>query len=370
MKFHPLLAFLIFLLPIVSDAHSQVFRFYLGTYTRNSPSEGIYTALLDADTGRIHDLKLAAPAENPNFLARSPDGRFLYACDAGKITAFATSPAGVLRRINTQPTGGEGVCHVSLDAAGRQVFAANYSSGSATVFPVHADGSLEEATDFVAFEGSGPNLKRQKESHAHSAYSSRDGRFFYVCDLGTDKVETFRLQEGKIAPLTPGIVPPGSGPRHLAFSGDERFVYVCNELSQTVTVFSRDAETGLLSALQTLPLLPDSAAPIDSTTAAIELHPSGRWLYVSTRGHEIISILNVAQDGMLTVAQNVPSVVRKPRGFALDPGGRWLVVAGQDDHQVRVFSIDQSNGSLKALPDTIKVGAPVSVLFAPDQTKL
>jgi len=359
---------LVVLLCLMSHALAGDLRFYIGTYTKDREAEGIYSALLDEHTGEIRDLALAHPAENPSFLALSSSGRFLYAAEeasSGRVAAFAVALDGRLKHLNTQSTRGKGACHVAIDPAGQRVFAANYGSGSAIVFSVAANGELEEASDYVEFEGSGPDPARQERPHAHAAYSSRDGRFLYVCDLGTDKIHSFRLEHGKLSALSPGLVPPGSGPRHLAFSRDERFVFVCNEMGLTVTAFSRDLQTGLLSPIQNLPLLPDSAKPTGSTAAEISLHPNGRWLYVSTRGHDSFTVFAVAEDGTLTGVQNVPSEVKQPRGFGIEPGGRWLVAAGQADDRLCVFAIDQTDGRLQPLPQRTKVSKPVAVLFAP-----
>ena len=370
MKFLP---GMIFLAAFSVAAQSE--RFYLGTYTDKAGSRGIYTGTLDADTGHLGKLELAAAVPSPSFLALTPDGKFLYAntpVNGGSVAAFRVETNGQLTALNTLPAGGGG-CHVAVDATGRNVFVANYSSGSLTSFHTKTDGSLAAEISRLRLTGSGPNAERQNHPYLHSSYVDVANRHLFACDLGSDNVWIFNLDagSGKLTPANPPAakVPPGSGPRHLAFSPDERFASVNGEMGMNVTVFAHDAATATLTAIQTVSTLPPEVNPTGMTTAEIFYHPSGKWLYVSNRdvagkGRDSLTMLAVGADGRLTRRQNFPAAVKIPRGFALDARGRWLIVGGQQDNQIAVLKVDAATGELSATGQTANVGAPVCVIFA------
>lgn len=361
------------LLLAMNIAHAAGERLYFGTYTGKSGSKGIYTAVLDSASGGLSDFRLAGEAASPSYLALSPDGRTLFACEEaanGQVAAFRVEKNASLTRLGEQATRGRGTCHVSVDAAGRHVLAANYGGGSIAVLPVAADGSLEPASDTRAFTGSGPDPKRQDKPYAHSVFTSRDDRFVYACDLGTDEIRIFKYEAGTLTDLPAAKVPPGSGPRMLAFSEDQRHVWVVNEMGLSVTTFARDSETGALTAQQTLPVLPDGAPVENCKSAALRLHPNGQWLYASTRGTDTLTAFSVGEDSQLAVLQNIAPGVKTPRDFAIDPSGRWLVVAGQDDNQLRVLAVDPATGRLAPTGHGLQVPNCVNVLFAPERKTL
>lgn len=212
------------LLP-VQAARAAVSTFYLGTYTDHSDSQGIYLGSLDLATGRLGQLKLAATEKNPNFLALSMDHEFLFAALSDAVESFRVQPDGTLRALGRQPSGGGDTCHVSLDKTDREVFVSSYGAGNLTTFPAGADGRIGPRLALIPFTGSGPNHLRQDHAHIHSAYVDSENHFLYVCDLGTDSVWIFHLgPKGELTPASPPAakVPPGSGPRHLAFSRDGR----------------------------------------------------------------------------------------------------------------------------------------------------
>jgi len=347
-------------------------RFYLGTFASGSP--GIYMGSIDTGTGRLGPLGLAAQADRPNFLAISPDGRFLYAAtrnlgSGGGVSAFAAGLAGKLVPLNNQSSGGDGPCHIWVDATGRNVLVANYDSGSIACLKTKPDGSLGERAALVQYTGSGPDPKRQLKPFAHSVYTDASNRFVYSCDLGTDNIWIFKFDadKGTLTPAAPpsARVPPGSGPRHLAFHPNGRLVYSANEMGLSVTAFARDTVGGGLTALETVPTLPEGAPTAGATTAEIACHPSGKWLYVSTRGPDIVTVFAIAGDGKLTRIQNAPASVKIPRGFAVDPTGQWLITAGQDEGKIAVLRIDLATGLLTFTDQTAKATSPVCVLFAP-----
>lgn len=367
------------LLPIlalmfVHTATAAEITFYLGTYTKPGKSQGIYVGKLDTATGRLSPIALAAEAKSPSFVALSPDGRFLYAAmesGGGSVGAFSVGADGKLNPLNEQPSGGGGACHVWVDATGKTVMVANYGGGSIAAFSVKPDGSLGERTAFVQFEGTGPNPKRQEKPHGHSIYTDAANKFVYACDLGTDKVWIFKLDAAKstLTPAEPAfaMVPPGGGPRHFAIHPNGRFAYANNELTMTVTAFARDAATGALSELHTLPTLPEGAATQGVSTAEIFCHPSGKWLYVSNRGHDTIATYAIGSEGKLTWIEAAPAQVKVPRGFGIDPSGGWMITAGQNDDKIAVLKIDAATGKLAPTDQTASVGSPVCVLFAPQK---
>jgi 6-phosphogluconolactonase len=365
--------FLHLLLPLAASAAQE--RFYIGTYTGPGKANGIYTGLLDTETGRIGGVKLAVKANNPGYLAIAPNGSNLYAVtsdNGGSISAFGIGADGALNFINSASSGGAGPCHVSVDPSGKYVFAADYSGGSIASVGIQPGGGVGAQTASAVFQGSGPDPARQKKPFGHFVTASPDGRFVYACDLGSDHVWTYQFDAATgrfVAPVPPGVVPPGSGPRHLAFGPGANFVYVNGEMGRNITTFRRDAATGALSAIQTLPLIPGVAPAPGITTAEIICHPSGKWLYVSSRGDDILAVFAIGADGKLTFVQDVPCGVKFPRGFGIDPTGRWLIVAGQNDGGLAVHAIDPATGKLTSRGAQARVPSAICVIFAPAATR-
>lgn len=350
------------------------YQLYIGTYTRpaaNGPqSEGIYRATLDAQSGQLGDLELVAKVKDPSFVALGRGGRQLYAvCDfeGSSVAAWNVETNGKLSFLLHESSGGDGACHLGIDASGHNLFVANYGAGSVAAFEILADGSLGARRALVQHSGHGPNPKRQDKPHAHSIYGDETGRFVYACDLGTDEIAIFALDaaRGTLSPLETGAghAPPGAGPRHLALH-PRGFAYVNNEMGLSVSAFARNLQTGALTPLQTVPTLPPDAQTAGATTAEIALHPNGKWLYVSNRGHDSIAVFAVGADGKLNLVEHVAAPT-EPRGFGISPDGKWLVAAGQKDHQLAAFSIDGASGKLSPRGEKLPVGTPVCVLFAP-----
>jgi 6-phosphogluconolactonase len=353
----------------VNCARADELPFYIGTYTGNgSTSQGIYRDSIDSETGKLGTPTLAVATKDPSFLALSPDNQFLFACQGDAVGSFKIGSDGLLTLINQQPSGGGGA-HVCVDKTGHSVFIANYGGGNVTSFPVGADGTIGARASQMQLTGSGPYPGRQDKSYAHSVYVDPTNQFLYSCDLGSDSVWTFKFDPNS-AVLTPADpakakVPPGSGPRHLAFGLDGKFVYVINEMGHSVTVFSRDVSSGALTAVQTLSTLKPGTYTQTITAAEIYCHPSGKWLYTSTRGVETLSVFSIGHDGKLKLIQTTPPVVNFPRGFGIDPTGHWLIDAGQKDNRIAVFKIDQATGKLTFTGQTESVGVPVCILFMP-----
>lgn len=355
-------------------SHAGQARVYVGTYTRNSSSEGIYHLTLDLSTGRLSQPVLAARAVNPSFLALHPSGRYLYAVGeapggpsgAGTVSAFAVdAQTGDLKLINQQSSGGAGPCHLVVDQQGGNVLVANYGGGSAAVLPIRSDGSLGERTGWAQHVGSSANPRRQAGPHAHSINLDPAGRLAFVADLGLDKVLIYRFDNsaGTIAPADPAFasVAPGSGPRHFAFHPGGQFAYVINELASTVTAFRYDPAQGKLTELQTISTLPAGYEGA-TTTAEVQVHPSGRFLYGSNRGHDSISIFRIdPEQGTLTLVGHQNEQIKVPRNFGIDPTGRFMIVANQAADTLLVFSINPQTGQLAVSGSVASIAAPVCV---------
>jgi 6-phosphogluconolactonase len=354
----------------------------VGTYTqppiKGVSSKGIYCYRFMPATGEIKPIGLAVETENPSFLAVHSSQRFLYAVNetstyrgesAGSISAFAIDRvSGHLKLINQVSSKGAGPCHVAIDNSGKWLFAANYDGGSVASFSIRQDGSLGEASAFIQHHSSSVNGEQQNRPHAHAAASSPDNRFVLVADLGLDEVLSYHFEAaaGGLDPSGPlaSKVAPGSGPRHMAFRPDGRFLYVINELLSTVMTFSYEARQGSLHELQTLSTLPRGFRGSNSA-AEIAVHPSGRFLYGSNRGHDSIAIFRIdPADGKLTADGHISTKGHTPRNFAIDPTGNYLLAANQDSNTLVEFHIDPGSGALTATPTVLEVPSPVSICFA------
>ena len=360
-----------------SDERTSQYLLYVGTYT-DKGAKGIYLDRYNSASGQLASAVVAAETANPSFLTIDKDRRFLYAVNelqkfhdqsSGGVSSFAIEPGGKLRFLNEVASGGADPCYISLDNTGKHVLVANYTGGSIAVFPVQQNGSLGAANAIVQHKGSGPNRERQESAHAHWIEVSPDNRFVIAADLGIDELLVYRFDAntGKLTPNDPPFVKvePGAGPRHLAFAPNGKFAYLINELQSTVTVFSYDADNGVLHSLQTISALPKDFSG-ENTAAEIAVHPNGRFLFASNRGHDSIAVFAIDKTkGTLRLIDNFSVKGRTPRNFVIDPLGSRLLVANQDSGNVVTFQINPSTGRLTATGQDVKVPAPVSLTFLP-----
>jgi 6-phosphogluconolactonase len=253
-----------------------------------------------------------------------------------------------------------------VDPAGKNVLVANYGGGSVAVLPIEADGRLQPASSFVQHEGKSVNPRRQEAPHAHSINLDPAAKFAAVADLGLDKVLVYRFDpnEGRLVPNDPphASVAAGAGPRHFAFHPNGRFAYVINEMHSTVTAFDYDAKQGTLVQSQTVNTL---AAPHQgNSTAEVQVHPSGKFLYGSNRGHNSLAIFAIDQQtGRLTPVGHESTGGRTPRNFGIAPGGGYILAANQGSDSVVVFRVDQNSGRLTPTGESLEVPTPVCVKF-------
>ncbi len=350
---------------------------YVGTYTSKTDSKGIYAYRFDSEKGQLTAIGVAAETTDPSFLAVHPNGKYLYAVNeignfnggtSGAVSAFAIdAKTGTLKFLNQVPTRGAGPCYVSLDKNGEFVLVANYDSGSIASFPVQSDGSLGTTSGFVQHSGSGPDKERQEGPHAHWIGTSPDNRFALAVDLGLDQVIVYGFDSSKgiFTPMLSGFakVKPGAGPRHLAFHPDGKFAYVLSEVESSVTVFSYQPKTGTLTSLQTISALPKDFSG-HKEAAEIAVHPSGKFLYTSNRGHDSIAVFAIDEKkGTLKSLGQVLTGGKTPRHFAIDPTGAYLLAENQESNNIVVFHIDPATGSLTPTGQTIEVPSPVCITF-------
>jgi 6-phosphogluconolactonase len=350
---------------------------YVGAYT-SPKNPGITVMKFDLSTGELKGMTLAAETQNPTFLAIHPTGRWLYAINeignyegqrAGSVSAFAIDSAtGKLTALNRVSSKGPGPCHISIDRSGKAALIANYGGGSVASYRISSDGRLSEAVSFHQHEGKGPNARRQEGPHAHSINVSPDNRYAIVADLGTDELKVYRL-DAETATLTPqeqrGYKPAaGSGPRHFTFHPNGKWAYVNGELDSTVTALEWDARNGVFKPINTQSTLPADFTG-SNTTAEVRVHPNGRTVYVSNRGHESIAAFRVRPDGGVEPLQHISVQGQMPRNFVLDPAGRWLLAANQRSDNIVVMRVDAASGKLEYSGKGIIVGAPVCLRFLP-----
>lgn len=363
-----------------SDSVLKETLVYVGTYT-GAKSKGIYFFRLQTENLEVSQnitlvpLGLAVETPNPSFLELDTKRRLIFAVNemrapTGMVSAFSIDPAtGKLTLLNQQSSKGSGPCHLVLDRGGRNILVANYGSGSVAVLPVAPDGRLGEATDFVQHAGTGINPDRQKGPHAHCVTLDSANRFAFVCDLGLDKILTYRFdaQQGKLNPHEPAFTPikAGAGPRHMVFRPDGRFAYVINELNSTITVFGYEPQAGVLKEVETVSTLPEYFAGAN-TGAEIGMNPSGKYLYASNRGHNSVVLFSIdGEKGTLTYVEEQGTGGKTPRHFGIQPSAKHLAIGNQDSDTVLVCRIDADNGRLKPSGVFAEAPSPVCVTFLP-----
>ncbi|MDB4673185.1 lactonase family protein [Verrucomicrobiales bacterium] len=369
---NPIIPTLSVLVSFATVAAAENLTFFIGTQKGGGiKSEGIYRSSIDLATGELAEPVLAAKVTSPNFLEISPDGKHLYSVargsGAGEVISFDIAPGdGAITKTAALPNG-KGPCHITVSPDGRSVLTADYGGGAALSFHVDEKGALEAVASEKEFTGSGPNPKRQKRPHCHSATVSPDGRFAYFADLGTDRIMTYALA-GETSALTPADPPfaklqPGAGPRHMAFAPDGKTAYVINELDSTMTVFTQDPESGALTEKQTITTLPEDFKE-SSKCAEVRVHPTGNFVYGSNRGFDSVVVYKVgAEDGKLSFVEHETEDIEWPRNFNLTPDGKWCLIANANGDNIRVFAIDAETGALSATPHKIAVGKPMCIRF-------
>ncbi|CAN5485417.1 lactonase family protein [soil metagenome] len=338
-------------------------RIYIGTYTSEKGSKGIYTAEFDSVKGDITGLRLAAEGDSPSFLALNSTGTRLYAANENlaEVSSYEVLDDGPLKLLNSIPANGEAPCHLVVGPKNDVVLVACYGDGFSG-FRLDRDGKLVPNDRHFKIPGTGPNKNRQEKPHGHSIQFDPHLDFIYACDLGTDHVIPLRLAGTELVKCGEvGVCPPGSGPRHLAFYPFGRFIAVLTEMTSSVCMFEQNPADGSLRLLQTLDSILETGAV--RASAEIQFHPRGEWLLASNRGHDSVSVVAVSGEGTMRLHGVYKVGVKTPRGMSLDPTSEWLVVGGQDSNDLKVFRFDAVAGTLTET-GRVECPQPVSVHFA------
>jgi 6-phosphogluconolactonase len=328
-------------------------------------------------------LGLAAEVASPSFLAIDAERRLLFCVNeaeidgqrGGGVTAYRIDGAtATLTLINQRSSGGGGPCHLAIAPGGKHVVVANYGGGSVALLPIGDDGALGKASDFVQHAGSSVNRDRQEGPHAHCVTFDPSGKFVCVCDLGLDQVLVYKYDAttGKLAANDPPFVAlkPGAGPRHLAFHPNGRWAYVVNELDSTVAALAYDAERGAFAPIGAASTLPTEFEG-ENSTAEIAVHPGGRYVYASNRGHDSIARFWVdPQTGSLVVAGHTSTQGQTPRHFGLSARGDLLVAANQNSGTLLACRVLDDGKRLEPAGAPVAAPTPVCVVFPGAVSKL
>lgn len=338
--------------------------------TQNPEKMGLTVAEFDTESGALSAPKLVIETRDPAHFALSADHKRLYLCNTGTpggVSAFAVDDAktGALRLLNYKESKGRGPSYVSVDKSGKYVLDANYGGGFVEVYSLAADGSLDRQTAFVQHEGSSTHPQRQTKPYAHWFGTDPANKFGLVADLGTDQIVVYRFSDGTLTPNYPPSVKVngGSGPRHLVFHPNGKWLYAVQELSNEVIAYQWDSGKGVLTQFQQVKTLPeDFTAP--NTAAEIAIRSDGKFLYTSNRGHDSLVVYSIdAKTGELTLRQRVPSRGKTPRFFTFDPSNKWLIVSNQEGGNVAVFAVDAKSGELKPVGEPVPIAKPMAVAF-------
>jgi len=363
--------FISLLLPFVLLTDSKDEQYMIvGTYT-GGKSEGIYVYNFNSADGSAKEVS-HVKTSNPSYLTISPDKKYVYAIhenqrngNGGEISAFRFDKSnGTLTQINEQPTGGDHPCYVEVDKTGKWVFAGNYSSGSLSVIPVNADGSLGKPTTHIQHTGSGKDKERQDKPHVHCTVVSPDNKWLFVPDLGIDKlmIYAFNDKTGELTPASPAFMAPepGAGPRHFTFHPNNKFAYLITELTGQVITYSYNK--GKLKQLQVVSTIAPGEKGF-AGSADIHVSPDGKFLYASNRGDfNNIAIYKIdAKTGKLTSVGFQPTLGKAPRNFNFDPTGGFLIVGNQESDEIVIFKRNMATGLLTDTGNRVSVGKPVCV---------
>ena len=349
---------------------------------------GIHLFEVDRATGGMTPRAVVEMGTSPSCLAFNATQTHLYSGneterlgddEAGTVSAFVVDHAnGSLRLLNAVSSGGKGPAHLSVHPSGKFVLVANYFGGSVAVLPILSDGSLGAATDVKRDVGPvGPKkaanappgsfaISGHDQAHAHMIEADSAGRFVLHVDLGLDRIYVwkFDVQRGLLSPNAPAFVslPPGDGPRHFAFHPNGRWFYSIQEEGSTIVRFDYDAETGRLTAQQTISTLPPGFAG-SNFCSEILVSRDGRFVYAGNRLHDSIAIFAIGDGGSLRYVGEEWTRGDYPRSFAFEPGGQFLFCCNQRADHITVFRVDVQSGALKFTGHYAPVGNPSMILF-------
>ena len=365
--------------PRASAATSQgKYIFYVSTHTEDGgKGKGIYAYRFDPATAEVTSLGLAAETTNPTFMAIHGNGRILYSVNelsnyqglnSGGLSAFSIDhKTGKLTLLSEVRSRGAGPCYLVVDKAGESLLVANYTGGNVAVFPILEDGKLGTASTVIQYSGHGANPDRQEGPHPHSIDLSPDNRFAFVDDLGLDRINLYKFDSSNrsLSANDPPFLKfdAGAGPRHFVLHPSGKFAYVVTEMQSAVVAFSANLQTGTLQPLQTISTLPKDFSGVNND-AEIAMHPSGKFLYASNRGHDSIAVFSIdPSKGTLTAVETAATKGKEPRHFAIDPTGQFLFAENLKSDNIVIFRIDQNTGRLTPTGKVIEVPSPLCLKF-------
>jgi 6-phosphogluconolactonase len=345
---------------------------FVGSYTRkeghvDGKAEGIYTLYQNQETGELKNGKTVAKLTNPSFVKTSKDGKYLFAvselgpggdAESGFVYSYKITENDSLEELSRISTEGFAPAHVTIDESGKYVLVANYSGGVVMLYKLAENGILKKQQRI--------DLENPEGSHAHSVTVSADNEHTYIADLGNDKIWIYDFNESE-GILTPGeqafvALENGAGPRHFTLSKKGRFAYSINELNSSVSAF-KVLENGGLELIQNISSLPEGFSE-NNSGADIHLHPSGKFLYASNRGHNsIISYEVDTASGELGNPNFFSTLGKTPRNFAISPDGAFLYAANQDSGNISVYKIGE-DGTLEQKGEPVAAKTPVSLEFS------
>jgi 6-phosphogluconolactonase len=354
-----------------SEIVAKPIDLFLGTSGRNS--EGIYHATFNPENGKFTPAKLAAKIGSPGFLSMHPNGQILYSLgrwdgSAGTL-GYRMGSKGELKEFTRMACPDGSGAHIAVHPSGRFLITAQYGGGSVAIFPLNKDGHLQKPTVFEHQGGSKVVERRQESPHPHWTGFSPDGKYALIPDLGLDQIVIYKVDPNKPSLSSHGFAQsvPGGGPRHMRFSVDEKFIYLLNELSLSVTTFAWDASKGTAKRLSTTPAISEQVKAGESFNSAAEIlvHPSGSFIYSSNRGHDTVSVYQAnSKTGKLKVVQVQPVRGAFPRNINLTPIADWLLAAGADSNTIAAHRIDQETGKLTYQRGSVtNVPSPICILF-------
>lgn len=358
---------------LTQTTQAETLRLFISAFASGDDG-AIHACDFDTETGELKTVHRTVEVEYPFFLALSPDKRFLYSIDTAQfggkenenIAAFEiVGRQGKLKLLGRQSALGTAACYLEVDADGKTLLVANYSSGSVASLPIRKDGAIAKAATFVQHEGSSVNPARQKEPHAHCIVVSPDNRFVFAADLGIDKIMAYRLNPNR-AEIEANQPPfaataAGAGPRHLTFHPNGDRLYVINEIFNTITDFAYDSKTGKLTKGQSVSTLPGDFEGT-SHTADLKITPNGRFLYGTNRGHDSVASYRIAADGSLKRLAITSSNGKGPQNLAITPDGKWLICANMPGNNVVVFRIKE-DGAIERVGEPMSIKMPSCIMI-------
>lgn len=346
---------------------------YVGTYT-SGESKGIYTYRLEED-GRLIEINSPRNIDNPSYICFGRNKRYLYAVIEGEnfqgehgggVASFKiNNETGELQLLNSKGTKGDAPCHLVTDRMDKHLFVANYTEGTFTTFDIYEDGSLGELTNITTHEGKGIDEVRQEKAHVHYVTFSPDEKFLFAVDLGIDKIKIYSVSEesGTTTLVGQYDTKPGSGPRHMEFHPNGKYVYLINELSSEIAALRYFGDGPILETIEYLSTLPEGFTGFNNC-AAVHVSKDGRFLYASNRGHDSVAAFKIDEaTGKLRLISITPTGGEFPRDFEIDPAGRFLFSANQKSNTITTFMVNNETGELTPLEQVINVPNPTCIKF-------